>query len=93
LPALLADIVRVLHLAHIEDGHGWRNGKRILELAGSSQFKMSDVLKDRKDGNLTRSTSGTVKGALPFMAPEMLFRKAGEKVGQEADVCPSRRAT
>lgn len=39
-----------------------------------------------KDGNLTRSTSGTVKGALPFMAPEMLFRKAGDKVGQEADI-------
>ncbi len=39
-----------------------------------------------KDGNLTRSTSGTVRGALPFMAPEMLFRKAGDKVGHEADI-------
>ncbi|CAG9170359.1 serine/threonine-protein kinase [Cupriavidus pinatubonensis] len=31
-----------------------------------------------KSGDLTRSTSGTVKGALPFMAPEMMFRKPGE---------------
>jgi hypothetical protein len=58
LPTLLADIVRVLHLAHIEDGHGWRNGKRILELAGSSQFKMSDVLKDRKDGKALIQSDG-----------------------------------
>ncbi|WP_119270901.1 serine/threonine-protein kinase [Taklimakanibacter deserti] len=39
-----------------------------------------------KEGDLTRSTSGTVKGALPYMAPEMMFRKAGEHPGEAADV-------
>ena len=28
-------------------------------------------------GDLTRSTSGTVRGALPYMAPEMMFRRPG----------------
>lgn len=37
-------------------------------------------------GDLTRSTSGTVKGALPYMAPEMMFRRAGDQVGHEADI-------
>jgi serine/threonine-protein kinase len=39
-----------------------------------------------KNGDFTRSTSGTIKGALPFMAPEMMFRKSGEHVGIEADI-------
>ncbi|KRR09984.1 hypothetical protein CQ12_06120 [Bradyrhizobium jicamae] len=39
-----------------------------------------------KNGDLTRSTSGTVKGALPYMAPEMMFRKPGDLVGCEADI-------
>ena len=30
-----------------------------------------------KEGDLTRSTSGTIRGALPYMAPEMMFRKPG----------------
>ena len=37
-------------------------------------------------GDITRTTSGTVKGALPYMAPEMIFRKKGDYVGQEADI-------
>jgi serine/threonine-protein kinase len=37
-------------------------------------------------GEITRSTSGTIKGALPYMAPEMIFRKAGDLVGTEADI-------
>jgi serine/threonine protein kinase, bacterial len=37
-------------------------------------------------GDLTRSTSGTIKGALPFMAPEMMFRQKGDIVGPEADI-------
>ena len=37
-------------------------------------------------GDLTRSTSGTIKGALPYMAPEMMFRKDGEHPGREADI-------
>ncbi|RYY22697.1 MAG: serine/threonine protein kinase [Sphingomonadales bacterium] len=36
--------------------------------------------------DLTQSTSGTVKGALPYMAPEMMFRKRGDTVGMAADV-------
>ncbi|MBZ9795735.1 serine/threonine-protein kinase [Mesorhizobium sp. ES1-4] len=37
-------------------------------------------------GDITKTTSGTVKGALPYMAPEMMFRKKGDYVGREADV-------
>jgi serine/threonine protein kinase len=37
-------------------------------------------------GDLTKSTSGTIKGALPYMAPEMMFRRAGDFVGTEADI-------
>jgi serine/threonine protein kinase, bacterial len=39
-----------------------------------------------KDGDITRSTSGTVKGALPYMAPEMMFRKKGDHPAEPADV-------
>jgi serine/threonine-protein kinase len=37
-------------------------------------------------GDLTRSTSGTIRGALPYMAPEMMFRGPGDQVGKEADI-------
>ncbi|MVT70022.1 protein kinase [Bradyrhizobium pachyrhizi] len=37
-------------------------------------------------GDLTKSTSGTIRGALPYMAPEMMFRKPGDYVGKEADI-------
>ena len=40
----------------------------------------------RNGGDLTRSTSGTIQGALPYMAPEMMFRRPGDSVGLEADV-------
>lgn len=40
----------------------------------------------RNGGDLTRSTSGTIQGALPYMAPEMMFRRPGQPVGPEADV-------
>jgi serine/threonine-protein kinase len=39
-----------------------------------------------RKGDLTRSTSGTIRGALPYMAPEMMFRKPGDMVGKEADI-------
>lgn len=39
-----------------------------------------------KDGDLTRSTSGTIRGALPYMAPEMMFRSPGDHPGSEADI-------
>lgn len=39
-----------------------------------------------KDGDLTRSTSGTIRGALPYMAPEMMFRSPGEHPGSAADI-------
>ncbi|GAB4358075.1 MAG: serine/threonine-protein kinase [Kiloniellaceae bacterium] len=39
-----------------------------------------------KDGDLTRSTSGTIKGALPYMAPEMMFRSPGEYPGPPVDI-------
>lgn len=39
-----------------------------------------------KGGDITRSNSGTIKGALPYMAPEMMFRKPGENPGATVDV-------
>lgn len=39
-----------------------------------------------RDGDLTRSTSGTIRGALPYMAPEMMFRSPGEHPGTPADI-------
>jgi len=39
-----------------------------------------------KSGDLTRSTSGTVKGALPYMAPELMFRKPGERTESPVDI-------
>jgi serine/threonine-protein kinase len=39
-----------------------------------------------KDGDLTRSTSGTIRGALPYMAPEMMFRSPEDHPGSEVDI-------
>jgi len=39
-----------------------------------------------KEGDLTRSTSGTIRGALPYMAPEMMFRSPGDHPGTGADI-------
>lgn len=39
-----------------------------------------------RDGDLTRSTSGTIRGALPYMAPEMMFRAPGEHPGTPSDI-------
>jgi serine/threonine-protein kinase len=39
-----------------------------------------------KAGDITKSTSGTIRGALPFMAPEMMFRKKGENPGPAMDI-------
>lgn len=39
-----------------------------------------------QDGNLTLSTSGTIKGALPYMAPEMMFRQPGDHPGPPTDI-------
>lgn len=40
----------------------------------------------KKHGDLTNSTSGTVKGALPFMAPEMMFKIVGCDPGKPVDI-------
>ncbi|BBF87270.1 serine/threonine protein kinase [Aquitalea magnusonii] len=39
-----------------------------------------------KAGDLTQSTSGTIKGALPFMAPEMMFRQSDQKILPSVDI-------
>lgn len=39
-----------------------------------------------KAGDITMSNSGTIKGALPFMAPEMMFRQPGENPGTTVDI-------
>ncbi|MBR1235585.1 hypothetical protein JQ611_26455 [Bradyrhizobium sp. AUGA SZCCT0182] len=61
--------VRLLHLARLGDGHGWRNGKQVLELAGSAQFKMNDVLKGRKDGKALIQSDGKGMFRLALEAP------------------------
>jgi hypothetical protein len=76
LPSLLADIVRVLHIAHLKDGNGWRHGKQVLELAGSAQYKMSDVLKDRKDGKALIQSDGKGMYRLAVEPPPDAFEGA-----------------
>jgi serine/threonine-protein kinase len=39
-----------------------------------------------EDGDITRSSSGTIKGALPYMAPELMFRKKGVPIESSADI-------
>jgi len=39
-----------------------------------------------RGGDITRSNSGTIKGALPFMAPEMMFKKPEENPGTSVDI-------
>lgn len=68
----------------------------VLEGVGISGLKITDfgvaTLTERvfeeeaQSGDITRSTSGTVKGALPFMAPEMMFRKAGDHLTEAIDI-------
>ncbi|MBS1204078.1 MAG: protein kinase [Proteobacteria bacterium] len=37
-------------------------------------------------GDLTRSTSGTIKGALPFMSPELMFGEKGKAIEASTDI-------
>lgn len=37
-------------------------------------------------GELTLSNSGTIRGALPYMAPEMMFRNPGDNPGKPSDI-------
>ena len=46
----------------------------------------SAVFEEAAKGDITRSTSGTVKGALPYMAPEMMFRKRGDHPAEPSDI-------
>lgn len=45
-----------------------------------------EVMDEEVAGDITKSTSGTVKGAIPYMAPEMMFRQAGQSVESPADI-------
>lgn len=53
-------------------------------IATIAEELFDDVI--RAGGDFTKSTSGTIQGALPYMAPEMMFRRPGDKVGTEADI-------
>lgn len=53
---------------------------------GISTLTVEVFDEEARSGDLTRSTSGTVRGALPYMAPEMMFRKPGDHPGPEADI-------
>lgn len=48
---------------------------------------MESVLEDAsRAGDLTQSASATIRGALPYMAPEMMFRRSGDKIYPSADI-------
>jgi serine/threonine protein kinase, bacterial len=56
-----------------------------------TDFGIATLTKDVFDkaanaGDITLSNSGTIKGALPFMAPEMMFRKPGDNPGESVDI-------
>lgn len=39
-----------------------------------------------QSGEITKSASGTIKGAIPYMSPEMLFRKPGDHPDKPSDI-------
>ena len=41
---------------------------------------------ERHHGDMTKSNSGTIRGALPYMAPEVMFPDPGNKPGQAIDI-------
>lgn len=41
---------------------------------------------ESKSGELTKSTAGTIKGAIPYMSPEMLFRQPGDHPDKPSDI-------
>lgn len=41
---------------------------------------------EAKSGELTKSTAGTIKGAIPYMSPEMLFRQPGDHPDKPSDI-------
>jgi serine/threonine-protein kinase len=53
---------------------------------GIATFTEEVFNEEAEFGDITRSTSGTVKGALPFMAPEMMFRKKGDNITCALDI-------
>ncbi|NOH19470.1 serine/threonine-protein kinase [Vibrio cyclitrophicus] len=53
---------------------------------GIATFTEEVFNEEAESGDITRSTSGTVKGALPFMAPEMMFRKKGDTITCALDI-------
>jgi serine/threonine-protein kinase len=53
---------------------------------GIATFTEEVFNEEAEFGDITRSTSGTVKGALPYMAPEMMFRKKGDTITCALDI-------
>ncbi|MFD3241248.1 serine/threonine-protein kinase [Rahnella perminowiae] len=56
-----------------------------------TDFGIATLTKDLFDeaainGDLTRSTSGTIKGALPFMSPELMFGEKGKTIEASTDI-------
>lgn len=56
-----------------------------------TDFGIATLTKDLFDeaaesGDITRSTSGTIKGALPFMSPELMFGEKGKAVESSTDI-------
>ncbi|SBS37112.1 Serine/threonine-protein kinase PK-1 [Marinomonas spartinae] len=53
---------------------------------GIATFTEQVFSEEARSGDMTRSTSGTVRGALPFMAPEMMFRKPNIDLTEAIDI-------
>jgi len=67
-------------------------GRFSLDAVKITDFGIATLAKEivdqefEENADITKSTSGTVKGAIPFMAPEMLFRKKGQVIDAPADI-------
>lgn len=93
---LLAKGIRASHLQGVIHRDLKPSNIMIDSSAGIEELKITDFgiatfteevfNEEAQSGDITRSTSGTVKGALPFMAPEMMFRKKGDQLTCALDI-------
>ncbi|MFB2682112.1 serine/threonine-protein kinase [Shewanella mangrovisoli] len=93
---LLAKGVRASHIQGVIHRDLKPSNIMVDSSTGIEELKITDfgiatftdeVFQEEADsGDITRSTSGTVKGALPFMAPEMMFRKKGDSITPALDI-------
>lgn len=93
---MLAKGIRASHLQGVIHRDLKPSNIMIDSSAGIEELKITDFgiatfteevfNEEAQSGDITRSTSGTVKGALPFMAPEMMFRQKGDQLTCALDI-------